>query len=433
MKRTLVMFVVLAIVLSLFTTCNKESGTSRAAGEKIRVEFWGHVNEAWNNSHRQMIQKFNASQDRIEVVATFFPYDDFEAKIQTSLMARGAGADLYEIWGGWGLDFSKSGALSQVPADLISDLLNDCYDPVMGAFNVNGRYFGVPLEFNNEYGGMLVNKVEFERLGIPYPKTWDEIINVARRTTARNGNIFTMRGLDFTTDDTLTTTFLSMILSQGGEYWVNGKFKLTTPEAERALKTLVDYVVVDRLTNTDSATGAQGDEIDGAHFLGQNNAMMVPRGPWVIALLEEEYGKTLGVDFDFIEFPFYSTIKAFPAETGWSMCVPQSSRVSEAAWEYVRFFLRPENLMQHNIACAQLPPRKSVGSNPEFARQLPYMAPLLDKLQYGRFIGPFNTDVLKISLRNVFVSLCEGNSVYANIPIALTVLENQINNDLRLH
>ena len=423
MKKVLVAFIVVVMALSMFTTCKGKSGG------KIRVEFWGHVNEAWNNSHREMIAKFNASQSEIEVVATFFPYDDFEAKIQTSLMSGGSGADLYEIWGGWGLDFAASGALSQVPDDLIADLLNDCYEPVLGAFQKDGKYFGVPVEFNNEYGAMLVNKPEFQKLGIPYPVTWDEIINVARRTTVRRGDIFDMRGLDFTTDDTLTTTFLSMILSKGGEYWVNGRFKLTTPEAREALQTLLNYVVVDRLTNTDSATSAQGEEIDGAHFLGQNNAMIVPRGPWVIAMLEEEYDKHYGVDFDYVKFPFYGNIKAFPAETGWSMCVPKDSKVSEAAWKYARFFLQAENLMQHNINCAQLPPRKSVVANPEFVKQLPYSEPLLDILQYGRFIGPFNTDVLKISLRNTFVSLCERGGSVAD---ALATLENQLNTDLRL-
>jgi len=428
MKKVITVFVAAIMALSLFTTCGKGASSSG----KIRVEFWGHVNEAWNNSHRDMIAKFNASQSKIEVVATFFPYDDFEAKIQTSLMSSGSGADLYEIWGGWGLDFVDSGALSEVPSDLIADLLNDCYEPVLGAFENGGKYYGVPVEFNNEYGGMLVNKPRFQKLGLPYPATWNEIIDTARKTTIRRGNTFEMRGLDFTTDDTLTTTFLSMILSKGGQYWVNNRFKLTTPEAQEALQTLVNYVAVDGLTNTDSATSAQGDEIDGAHFLGQDNAMMVPRGPWVIALLEEEYGKEYGVDFDYIKFPFYGSIKAFPAETGWSMCVPKDSKVAEAAWEYIRFFLRPENLIQHNIKCAQLPPRKSVVANPELVKQLPYMEPLLDILQYGRFIGHFNTDVLKISLRNVFVSLCERDGTYRSVAEALAALENQLNTDLRL-
>ncbi|MDR0497622.1 MAG: extracellular solute-binding protein, partial [Treponema sp.] len=423
MKRALTVLIAATMLVFMFTACG--GGKSK----KTVVQFWGHVNNAWNESHKSVINKFNSSQSDIEVVPTFFPYDDFEAKIQTSLMSGGAGADLYEIWGGWGLDFVASGALSEVPADLVADLMNDCYEPVMGAFQGGGKYYGVPVEFNNEYGGMLVNKPEFQSLGIPYPTTWDEIVNVARRTTVRRGDVFVMRGLDFTTDDTLSTTFLSMILSKGGQYWVNGRIKLTTPEAQEALQILVNWVAVDRLTNTDSATGAQGDEIDGAHFLGQNNAMMVPRGPWVVSMLDEDYGKQYGVDFDFVKFPFYGPTPAFPAETGWSMCVPKDTKVTDAVWQYVRYFLQPDNLLQHNINCAQIPPRKSVAQNPAFVRAVPYMAPLMDILQYGKYFGPFNTDVFKLALRDVYVSLCLNDGRYASVAAALAALETRINTD----
>jgi len=427
MKKILVMFLLGTVLV--FSLTAGGSGD----GKRTTVQFWGHVNNAWNESHKAIANKFNAAQSEIAIVPTFFPYDDFEAKIQTSLMARNAAADIYEIWGGWGLDFVASDRLSPVPLDIVSDLMEDSYDPVFGAFRgKDNRLYGVPVEFNNEYGGMLVNKVEFQRQGIEYPTTWAEIVDVARRTTVRRGNTFVMRGLDFTTDDTLTHTFLSMILSKGGQYWVNNRFRLTTPEAQEALQVLLDWVIVDQLTNTDSATGAQGDEIDGAHFLGQNNAMIVPRGPWVISMLDEDYGKKYGVDFDYIKFPFYSNIQAFTAETGWSMCVPRNTKVAEEAWTYVRYFLRPENLMQHNINCAQIPPRRSVVANPSFVRQLPYMAPLLDILQYGRYIGPFNTDVLKLSLRDVFVSLCLKDGRFANVSAALSFLENKLNTDLRL-
>lgn len=422
MKKVLAMLLAAILLLSPLTACGS------LKSDKIVVNFWGHINEAWNKSHQQMIDKFNASQDEIEVVATFFPYDDFQAKIQSSFLTD-QGADVYEIWGGWGLDFVASGKLSEVPEEFLAELIEDCYEPVLGAFKGNdGKYYGVPVEFNNEYGGMLVNKTKFEELGIAYPKTWDEIINVARSTTVRNGDVFEMRGLDFTTDDTLTTTFLSMILSLGGQYWVDGKFDFTTSEAEEALQTLVNYVKVDHLTNTDSATEAQGAEIDGAHFLGMDEAMMVPRGPWVISMLDEEYGKEYGVDFDYIKFPFYSSIKAFPAETGWSMCVSRNSKVTDAAWKYVEFFLEKENLMQHNINCAQIPPRRSIVEDPAFVEKLPYMAPLLDILEYGVFIGPFNTEVLKLAMRNTYVSLCTTN---LTVKDALAALETKVNTDIK--
>jgi multiple sugar transport system substrate-binding protein len=158
--------------------------------------------------------------------------------------------------------------------------------------------------------------------------------------------------------------------------------------------------------------------------------MMVPRGPWVIAELDAEYDKKIGVDFDFVSFPFWGPTKAFPAETGWSMCVPKSTKVAEAAWTYAKFFLEPSNLLQHNINCSMIPPRKSVASNPQYLQQTPYMAPILEILQYGKFIGPFNTEVLKVGLRQVFVSACNG--VYPNAAAAMTELENQLNSELKL-
>jgi len=453
-KRAFAALLAAVMLASLFAACNVNVNTTDAATTAaattaaattaaaaptesdaepvVSVQFWGHVNEAWNLSHKATIEKFNKGQSAVEVVGTFFPYDDFEAKIQTSLMSGGAGADVYEIWGGWGLDFVASNALSQVPDDLINELKEDCYEPVMGAFEgADGKFYGVPVEFNNEYGGMLVNKVKFDELGLDYPETWDDIIDVARQTSDSSGEVFNMRGLDFTTNDTLTTTFLSMILSQGGQYWVDGKFKLTTTEANTALKTLVDYVVVDGLTNTDSAV-ALGD-IESAHFLGRDEAMMVPRGPWVISLLEEEYDKEYGVDFDYVKFPFFSSTRAFPAETGWSMCVPKSTQVADAAWTYVDFFLDKENLLQHNINCAQIPPRKSVATDPAFVEQLTYMKPLVDILDYGKFIGPFNTDVLKFDLRDVFISLCSNDGTYASVSAALEALETQLNTELKLN
>jgi multiple sugar transport system substrate-binding protein len=331
------------------------------------------------------------------------------------------------------VDFIASGTLSQVPDHLIADLVNDCYEPVLGTLKGDdGKYYGVPLEFNIEYGGMLVNKPRFKELGIAYPETWNAVVDIARQTTKKSGNLWTMRGLDFTTDDTLTTTFLSMILSMGGEYWVDGKLKLVTPEAEKALKELVDFVKVDEITNLDSATGAQGDEVEGFDFLGRDEAMMVPRGPWVISELEENYGKTLGVDFDYVKFPFYAEIPAFPAETGWSMCVSKNSAVAEAAWKYLEFFLEHDNLMQHNINCAQVSPRKSVIETPGYVSQMPYLAPLLDIVEYGKFIGPFNTDVLKGGLRNTYMSLCSGDGKYASVGEALADLEKNLNEQLGL-
>lgn len=408
--------------------------TAPASGETTTLQFWAHNNESWMVSYDGLIEKFNASQSEIVVESSYFPYNDFEAKIQTSMLSGGEGADLYEIWGGWALDFIAADALSPVPEAFMAELVTDCYEPVIGAFRGDdgSTYYGVPLEFNIEYGAMLVNKPKFEEQGLSYPTIWDEMIDIARQTAVANGEAMDMRGLDFTTNDTLTTTFLSMIQSQGGEYLVDGKISLNTPEAIKAMQALVDYVAVDHVTNLDSATGAAGADIDSYHFLARDEAMIVPRGPWVIADLTGVYGLTYGEDFDYIPMPFYSDVKAFPSETGWGLCVPTAAKNTEAAWTFVEFFQEKDNLLQHNVACGQIPPRKTIATDPAFVEAMPFAEPIVQVLEYGKYIGDFNTDVLKNDIKQVYISLCTADGTYATVEDAMVALEAQLNTDLKL-
>ena len=429
MKKILLFTLILVIAGGLLFAGGSKSGSSSG---KTRIEFWGHLEEPINNSFEDLFQRYNARNQEVEVYGTYFPWDDYEAKVQTSLLTGGAGADFYEIWGGWAFDFIEAGTLTEAPTALINEILRDSYEPVTGTLksSTDGKYYGVPVDFNNEYGGMLVDKKKFQALGIPYPQTWDDIINVARRNTVRRGDIFDVRGLDFTNEDSLSHIFLSMIMSKGGQYWVNGRLNFNTPQAREALQTLVDYVVVDRITNLDSLTHAEG--IESYEFLARGEALMVTRGPWCISNLDEEFDMHVGVDFDYVPFPFWGPTKAFPAETGWSMCVPKNSRNGAEAWKFITFMMERENLMQHNIRSAQIPPRRSVAENPAYVRQAPFMKPILDILQYAHFIGPFNTEVFKENLNQVFMSLCQRTGEFADVTAALRALETRTNSELKL-
>ncbi len=424
MKRRL-LSLLLALVITLALV---PFGSIASAGEVTEIMFWGHVDSAWNAAFDAIIEKFNASQSEIVVSSAYFPYDDFEAKTQTSLLSGGEGADIYECWGGWAIDFGKNGALAPVPAELMAGIVADSYEPALGAFKgADDTYYGIPLEYNIEYGAMIVNKPRFEAAGIAYPTTWDEMIQIARDTAVSDGEFFEMRGLDFPVIDTLTAGWLSMVLSTGGEYFVDGKLDFDTPEGIATMQTLVDYVAVDHITNTDSITGAAGPDITAWHFIGLDEAMQVWRGPWVIPNLMADYGKEYGVDFDYISQPFYGDIKAFPAETGWGVVVGAQSAKAEAAWKFAEFMFQPENILELNIACGMIPSIKTAAHSPEFIEAVPYAQPIIDVLEYGRWLGPFNSDVLKEAVGEVFVSLATNDGTYASTEEALATLEANMN------
>lgn len=284
----------------------------------------------------------------------------------------------------------------------------------------------MPLEFNIESGGLLVNKKLFDEKKLSYPKTWAEMLSIADKTSVKDGAIMKMRGFDFVTIDNVSYTWLAMLMSKGGSYYnADGKFNFTTPESVDAMTQLVSYVKDKGYTNLDALTGGNGNA-EGHYFLYEDQAMMVARGPWVISEGVETYKLKLGKDFDYIEMPWYGDKKAFAAETGWGLAVSESSKAKDAAWKYVEFIMEPENLVGHLVVCGMLPPRQSIIDNTDYKEKMPHVVPLLGILKNGQYIGNFNTDVFKEAVNNMFVELCTTNT-YPTVKDGLAALETKLN------
>ena len=401
---------------------------SLAQGEKITIKYWAHQNEGWNKSHQDIVDRFNASQDRIQVKTEFFPYDDFEAKTQTALIAGDVGADIYEIWGGWAADFAPTGALAEVSPEIAKQIEEDYLPPTYGTFTYEGKYYGVPLEFNIESGGLLINKKQFEERGLTYPATWEEMIRIGEETSVTDGALMDMKGFDFVTWDNVMFTWMSMILSSGGTYLnEDGTLNLTSPLAVSTMKELVSYVTEKQTTNLDTLTG--GGDNEGHYNLAQDRSMMVVRGPWVLSELKEIYGLEVGGDIDYIPMPWYGDKVAFAAETGWGLTVSSTSKNPEAAWEFIQFMTSEENLVGHLVACGMLPARVSLLDNEEYLAAMPQVAFLLDILPQGEYLGHFNTDVFKENINNMFIELATAGEG-ADVEAALLALETKLNSEL---
>ena len=418
---------VLALVL-LMSMC------APAFAEQQVVTFWSHQNVAWNADWEALIAEFEAQNPDIRIEYTTFPYADFEAKTQTSLMASEAGADVYEVWGAWMLDFASTGALSEVPAELMSDLLEDSYEPVLGTLQYEGKYYGVPLELNSGYGGMVVNKKLFEENGYEYPTTWEGVLEIAREVAVQNGDVMEMRGLEYAGSDTLFFNWLAMILQKGGDFRTeDGRIVLDSEIAIECMEELVSYITVDHVNNLDTQTNALGV---GEHaFVCLDECYMATNGPWIVADCEATFGLTYGEDFEYIAQPPFveGAEQLWAAETGWSLCVANKSQVSDAAWKFVEFVMQPENLLRHNIACGQIPPRKSVAEDPAYVESFPYMKPMIDILDKSVYVGSFNTGIVKNYITQMFISLCSEDGTYASVEEACHKLQADIDANVKFY
>ena len=411
-KKIVSVCLALAMTVGLLAGCggnteeNKKEETKKeetSSGEKITLNFWCHQNEAWTVSYKKMAEKFNASQDKYEVVVTDYPFGVLMEKIQTSLASSQDGADILAVWGGMAPDFIKTDALAEVPEDLVAEFESDYMDPTLGIYRKDGKYYGVPMEYNLEYGGMIVNKKLFDEGSYSYPQTWEELRSLSQEVSVSNGEIVETKGFEMLDGDSLFCNYLAMILQQGGQYLnEDGTVNFATPEGVKAMEEILSMV--------------DNGECDLEHLTAgdycyndvyQGYGYMASVGSWAISDGLEGYGLTYGEDFEYVQVPQYGEKMGFASETGWGLIVPEVGENKEGAWEFIKFFSEPENLVEHNIACAQLPPRKSLLTNEKYIKELPQVEFLLDILPEGQWMGPYNTSDMRERFNQMFINLCQ--------------------------
>ena len=243
-KKFISALLCVAMTASLVVGCGSKSDDKKEASDgKTTLTFWCHENEPWVKSYKKVAEKFEKENPDYKVVVKDYPYKVYNDKIQTALTSKTAGPDIIAVWGGNAPAFIESDSLSEVPESLAKELDEDYLAPTTGIYKKEGTYYGVPMEFNLEYGGMIVNKKLFDKAGIAYPKTWDELRSVSKQVSKMNGDVSEMKGFEMIDTDALICNYLAMILQQGGQYLEeDDSINFATPEGIKAMNEIVSMV-----------------------------------------------------------------------------------------------------------------------------------------------------------------------------------------------
>ncbi len=405
MKRKMAAALALLMTASMLAGCGSDSsseGDKNSEG-KTTLTFWCHQNEPWVKSYEEMAEKFEKENPEYTVDVQDYPYDVYNEKIQTAITSSTAGPDIIAVWGGMAPNFIGTDALSEVPEDLAKELDEDYMEPTVGSYKKNGKYYGVPMEYNLEYGGMVVNKKLFDEAGLSYPTTWEELRNVSGSVSVQNGDLVEMKGFEMFDTDSLICNYLAMILQQGGQYLEeDDSVNFATTEGVTAMNEILDMVKNGECDLTHLTDGEYC-----FNDVYQDKGYMASVGSWAIGEGTDTYDLEYGTDFEYVSVPQYGSQMAFASETGWGLIVPENSKNKDAAWEFISFFSEPENLVEHNIACSQLPPRKSLLTNEKYIEEMPQVEFLLDILPNGQWMGPYNTSDMRAILNQTFLNLCQ--------------------------
>lgn len=399
MKKRILVGVLAALLVFSLAACgpkSTEAPTEQPAAppeepkeEKVSLRMWAHQNEAFNMGYEALIEAYQEANPNVEIILETFEYDTYIQTLQTAMPA-GEEADILQLFGTWTSEYAER--LAAVPKDIVSlsEAKELFYSAPLGGFVVDGKLYGLPQEFNCEYGGVLVNKTMFEAAGLTYPPEWETMDNVLSDAQALvqkdDTDMMTVAGFHFTSSDAAVFSFLAGIRQRGGDYWNSDMtgFTFNTPAAKEQLQWMVDaaneWGVVDPVLFNDDENWV-GD----AFFEGRVGIGYI--GTWAIAEGKVGY-PDFADDWDYAWLPAVKGDPVFVADSGWGLVVSSNSEHQGTAWEFAKFVVAdPGNALQWNIASGTIPAMPEVAESNEIAKEMPFVAKALDILPYGSYLG----------------------------------------------
>jgi len=392
MKRYLFVLVMASLLLS---ACGGGAATEAPVGgdEKATIRVWTHQNDSFNAGYEALAEKYKQAHPNVEIVFETFDYDTYIQTLQTALPAK-TEADVLQMFGSWVCSYAEGGNLAEMPASVIS--LDDANTKLLGApiggYICDSKLYGVPQEFNIEYGAVLFNTRIAEEVGATnYTDgwaNWDDVIEDGKKMAAVQDGVMTRAGLNFTGSDGIATMFHSVYLQYGGQYLKDGVYTVNTPEGVKTLelmKRLVDEGLVDPLLYNDEENWV------GDSYFAETSAMGLV-GPWAIPEYSGDYAEVAAVTI-YQPLPSVGSEPTFAAASGWGLTVSANSKVQDAAWDFVNFVtLDAGNAVEWNLASGTLPALKEniSGANADaLVAEFPYFEPFLGILEHGQYEGQF--------------------------------------------
>lgn len=168
-----------------------DSSGNESADGKTTLDFWSF----WGSGARQevieeIIDDFNASQDKIEVKYSYQPWGDIWIKSLSSITAGNPPdvivQDINSV--AQRAEAQQATNLSEYIEEGFSD---EFYPQLWDTVEYEGDAYAVP--FNTDTQVIFYNKTLFKEAGISeeqLPQTWEELETVARKLDVKNGDDF---------------------------------------------------------------------------------------------------------------------------------------------------------------------------------------------------------------------------------------------------
>lgn len=343
-----------------------ESSTAAAAetkkagnGEKTVIEYW-HCNAETQGGLTvdELVEKFNAENDHIEVVAKYNP-DMYKGLMQNLQAEIAAGNSPAIVQIGWAfVDYFSNNFAYVSPQDAIDrfdagdkNFLNDNFLPNILdlAVNSNGAQVGIPYSLSTPV--LYINPDLLKEAGVEDTniETWEEVKEVSEKVKENTGKygLYIQEPADFWAQQALIESNGGKLLTANSDGTYAATF--ASEGGIEAMQTYADMVADGTALHISWEEGAQS-------FVDGNCAMLyttIARRAYV-----QENAKFDAVS---VKSPEWEGEKRqVPAGGCFLAITAQDDEQIAAAWEFEKYLYSIESMAAWTIGTGYVPPRKDV-------------------------------------------------------------------------
>ena len=384
-------------------------------GKDITVELW-----EWGSDDlfQEIIDGYTAIHPNVTIKLVNNPWEDYWTKLPLALDGEN-GPALFNVHNSYHENLINYMAPLEIPTEDLEADFNG-----VSAHVIDGNVYYI--DYGMMTGSVYYNKDMWEAAGLTdedIPKTWDELIEVAKKLTIKDGDSLVQAGLNF--NDDFHQNYLLGLNYQLGEnlFQEDGKTpNVNSQTMVDIMQMLVDMYEVDGIGSADFGEKS-------ADSFGQGQSAMVIQWGHYYNTLKTTWSN---IDFGVFEIPTFDgetpyAYNRYNGESTFGINKNAPADQQAVAQDFVKYFLANDDAqVKFNLAMSTFPAKKSLADNEEIMAN-PSLAVLADHIDRYIWPGPMPATV-ENSLKKA------GQDVFYNgvdIQTALDEAQESIIRDMR--
>ncbi|PID27648.1 MAG: ABC transporter substrate-binding protein [Candidatus Cloacimonadota bacterium] len=377
---------ILLLVLLFLAGCGK-----KGIDENItEVTFWHSMGGPLGEALKELIKEFNETHEDIHIKEIGMGnYTALSQKLMASVQADN-NPDIAQVFESWTAGMIKEGKIVAISDFIAADPsftdedLDDVYDVYLESNTVNGKFWSFP--FNKSVRCLYYNKDLFFQNDLDPnkpPKTWDEFRKVCEVLT-KDKDKDGVPEIYGTTFSIAAWQFENLLLQAGGEI-MSPDFLTPRFQEEPGVEALefLNGLLKDKLAYLSTGYEGQSDFLAGKVGMVEGSSVSMA------------YMKRTGINFNMgiAAIPYQKTKRNIISGTNVCIFKNKDPETEQAAWEFVKWFSRPEQTARWSEKTYYMPVRKSAFEQPCLKKRLdenPEIADVFDQLNYASFEPPIS-------------------------------------------